>query len=151
MWIHRRYLLSVAIRAVALVSLALVGCRAQPVKWSELGRDDSGAGARSSSARTGSTALLRIEPLSNQEVADLSPDDVVRIAWQIGFTNQQVIDLGLDLRNALALSGGAQVLYKDKTEALLRVQGGYVLIHSASRGRHVYNLSLGRFDPVGLQ
>lgn len=124
--------------AVLILPALLVGCRAQPVEWQELGAGADGA-ATPRSRRT----ALRIEPLSSQEVADLTPDDVVRISKRIGFTDQQILDLGPDLYNALLLSGAARVVIRDRVEALLRVQGDHVLIYSNTRGSHVYNLARG--------
>ncbi len=141
---NRRNLLAVAIKSVLVTTLAwtLTGCRAQPAEWPELGYEKDGI---STSRKSRSRSTLRIEPVSSQEIADLSPDDVVRIAKRIGFTDQQILDLGPDLHNALLLSGAARVRYKDQVEALLRVQGDHVLIYSRSRGSHVYNLTRGDF------
>lgn len=142
MQVNRQTILTVAIRVALLVPLAftLAGCRAQPAEWSELGRQSSPDRTRNNRGR-----VLLIEPLSNREVADLHPDDVVRITRRIGFTDQQILDLGMDLYEALLLSGAARVMYKGKVEALLRVQGDHVLIYSGSRGSHVYNLTYGQF------
>ncbi|GAF75906.1 unnamed protein product, partial [marine sediment metagenome] len=38
--------------------------------------------------------------LNNQQVAALDTDDVVRIMQRAGFSDQQILDLGTDLRNA---------------------------------------------------
>lgn len=151
MQIDRGYVLAVALRAVLLVPLALelMGCRARPAEWPELGSDRSGAAPRSGRTAPRRDNALRIEPLSSQEVADLSPDDIVLVARRIGFTDQQILDLGPDLHNALLLSGAARVVYKQQVEALLRVQGDYLLIYSNSRGYHMYNLSSRGFNVIG--
>jgi hypothetical protein len=137
----------VAIRAALLVSLALalMSCRARPVEWSELGRHRD---ADSAPARTTDTSILRVEPLSNQEVADLNPDDMVLVTRRIGFNDQQILDLGPELHKALLLSGAARVFYKDRVEALLRVQGEHVIISSSSRGTALYNLARHSFNEV---
>ncbi|MBN1360256.1 MAG: hypothetical protein JW993_06680 [Sedimentisphaerales bacterium] len=142
MRLEPRYILAVAVRVVLLIpaALALTGCQARPVEWPELGQERS---SPATSTVRRSRSALRIEPVVGQEVADLSPDDVVRVAKRIGFTDQQVLDLGADLHNALLLSGAARVLVRDRVEALLRVHGGHVLISSRTRGNHVYNLARG--------
>ncbi len=144
MQVRQRYILAVAIRATLVIPLAwvLTGCRARPVEWPELGQEKSSVRARGTSA-------LRIEPVSSREVADLTPDDMVQITRRIGFTDQQILDLGPNLRSALLLSGAARVIYKDKVEAVLRIQGEYVLIYSSSRGSHMYNLARGGFGVIG--
>ncbi len=138
MRVNRRYIVSAVIRVLLLVPLALemTGCKAQPAEWPELRHE-------------GEKRVIQIEPKSNREVADLHPDDVVRVARKIGLTDEQILSLGTDLHNAMLLSGAAYVLVGDEKEALLRVQGKYVLIYSASRGSFSYDLSRSDFGFVG--
>jgi hypothetical protein len=140
-----RNILGAVARVMLPVLLAseLTGCRARPAEWPELGYR-SGERARSSA--------LQIVPQTNREVADLSPDDVVLIGRRIGFTDEQILDLGTQLHDALLFSGAARVFYGKRAEALLRVESGQVFIYSASRGLFVYDLSrrvLGFGGPPG--
>jgi hypothetical protein len=129
-----------AVTAAFLVAVAveMIGCQAQPAQWPELGRP----GAQQQKPRE---RALRIVPQSNREVADLSPDDIVSIMRQIGFTDDQILELGTDMHDALMVSGGARVLYKEQTEALLAINGAQVYIRSNARGNLVYDLGSGQF------
>ncbi len=131
-----RNILGAAAKVMLLVLLAseLMGCKAQPAEWAELGHRD-GTRPRNNA--------LQIVPKSSREVADLSPDDVVVIARRIGFTDEQVLDLGTQLHDALLFSGAASVFYGKTAIANLRVEGQQVFIYSASRGLFVYDLSRG--------
>ena len=141
---RRQWVLPVLCGAILIpLGLAMAGCRAQPAEWPELGRQNSRDQARNN--RPASTSPLRIEAVTNSEVAMLNSDDVVRVAKRIGFTDQEVLDFGIDLRNALYLSGGARVLVRGNVEALLQVQGGDIWIQSVTYGSHVYDLSSGTF------
>ena len=84
-------------------------------------------------------------PQTNQEVADLSSDDIVRIMRRIGFPDDLILELGMDLHRTLAQSGAARVLDKREVEAVLRVSGRYVYITPRTRGVFIYDLSIGEF------
>jgi hypothetical protein len=129
------------------LALQLMGCRAKPAQWSELGRDRDGFDTQTTREprSVGNGALLRFEPVTGSEVAQLSADDVIKICIRIGLTKEQIMALGPDLRAALYESGAARFLVRGNVEALLRVQSGNVWISSATNGDHVYSLSSGRF------
>ena len=130
---------AVIVAMLAAVTLGAIGCQAQPVQWPEL---EYGGERQPQQARQ---RVLRIVPQSNREVADLSPNDIVRIMRQIGFTDDQIRELGRDMRDALLVSGAARVLYKEQTEALLAVNGTQVYIRSMARGNFIYDLGSGQF------
>jgi len=77
---------------------------------------------------------------SNHEVANLSAEDTVRIMLRAGFINEQILELGTDLRNELARSGAAQIHVGDKVEAIFAVDGDYVYVSSRLRGSFIYDL-----------
>ncbi len=77
---------------------------------------------------------------SGREVVRLSPDDVVRIMQRVGFSDDQILDLGPDLYNALLLSGAAEVFYGKRTEMIFLVSNRQVQIQSHSRGTFVYDV-----------
>lgn len=88
---------------------------------------------------------LRIEARSATQVARLSPADTVRIMQRLGFSNQQIVELGTDLHNALLLSGAAEVYYGKTLEMIVAVVNGQIQIQCRTRGTFVYDLAKGRF------
>ena len=128
----------VMVAMLAAVALGTIGCQARAAQWPEL----EYGGEREQKPRE---RALQIVPQSNREVADLSPDDIVRIMRQIGFTDDQIVEYGTDMRDALLVSGAARVLYKEQTEALLAVNGTQVYIRSMARGNFIYDLGSGQF------
>ena len=136
---------------LVLVPLALevAGCR--PVEWAEVGsgsnRDEPRLESRSESkpSRRQSTNGLRIVARSGREVVRLSPDDMVRIMQRVGFSDDQILELGTDLYNALLLSGAAEVIYGKRTEMLFVVSNRQVQIQSHSRGTFVYDVLMQQF------
>jgi hypothetical protein len=143
-----------------LVPLALEvgGCNGavKPAEWSELGSDSnreeprvesrSDSGSRKPSREKKNSEELRIVAKSNREVARLSPDDIVCIMQRVGFSDDQILDLGTDLHNALLLSGGAEVYYGKGLEMIFAVNNQQVQIQSRSRGTFVYDIAKKRFS-----
>ena len=78
---------------LVLASLALEagGCGDwfRPVEWPEMGPQSE------------QKSPFRVVPRRSMEVAALSPDDIVRIMQRVGFADEQVLELGTDLHNAL--------------------------------------------------
>lgn len=122
-----------------LVALALevVGCNesVRPAEWPELRSRRQGREARE----------LRVVPGSNKEVADLSPDDIVRVCRQIGLSDEQILTLATDLHNALRSSGAAIIAQGKEAKAVLKVSGKYLFVRTPSRGSLAYNLARGEF------
>ena len=89
---------SVVIMLTLLVLLALgaVGC----------GRNSTG---------------IRVVALSNRDVLALSPNDVVEVMRRAGFSDNQVLEYGTDLRNGLAESGAVQIKIGKKVEAVFAI------------------------------
>jgi hypothetical protein len=82
----------------------------------------------------------RVVPLANQDAAALEADDVVRVMQRAGFSDQQILDLGTDLRNALASGGAAQIRVGKKVEALFATDGHYLYASSRRGGSFIYDL-----------
>jgi hypothetical protein len=82
----------------------------------------------------------QVLPISNREVAALSAEDVVQVMLRAGFSDEQILQLGTDLRNELARSGAAQINVEDKVEAIFAVNGDYVYVSSRLRGSFLYDL-----------
>ena len=87
----------------------------------------------------------RVDPLPSQQVVALSADDVVRVMRRAGFSDEQILEFGTDVRNGLASSGAAQVRVGKKVEAIFAVDGNYLHGTSRPRGSFIYDMSTGRF------
>jgi hypothetical protein len=91
-----------------------------------------------------SRAKPRLSAIPNDEVAALQAADVCHIMQGAGFSDPQILDLGPDLRNALANQGAAQIQVGSRTEAILAVHQPYVHVSSRTRGTFVYDLGKSR-------
>ncbi len=87
----------------------------------------------------------RVMALPNAQVTALTADDVVRVMQRAGFSDQQILDLGTDLRNCIASCGAAQIRVGDKTEAIFAVNGKYLHASSRRRGSFIYDLEKRQF------
>jgi len=119
-----------------LLSLGVVGC-------AHLGKFTQGIGSLTTSKPA--AAKLHVTPLSNQDVIALGADDIIRIMRRAGFSDEQILQLGTDVRNALLLSGAAQVRLKDKVEVIFAVHDDYVFITTRLRGSFIYDVKAGGF------
>jgi hypothetical protein len=142
---RRGSILDAAAVLLVLAPLALEagGCRGglKPVEWSEVGANSNSQ----RQSRRSNAQGLRLVARSNRETAKLSPNDVVRIMQRVGFSDEQILELGTDLHNALFLSGGAEVYYGRNMEMIFAVSNQQVHIQSRSRGSFVYDVIAGRF------
>jgi hypothetical protein len=89
---------------------------------------------------------IRIVPLGNRSVLTLSADDVIQVMRRAGFSDQQILQYGPELRDGLAQSGAVQVRVNDKVEAVFAVnrdQGDCVYISTRLRGNFIYNVKSG--------
>ena len=136
---------------LVLVPLALEAAGCRPVEWAELGsgptREEPRWEGRSEKqpSRRNSAEELRIVARSGREVVRLSPDDVIRIMQRVGFSDNQILDLGPDLYNALLTSGAAEVFYGRHTEMIFAVGNRQVRIQSRTRGTFVYDVLMQQF------
>jgi hypothetical protein len=89
---------------------------------------------------------IRVIPLSNRSVLALSPDEVVEVMRRSGFSNNQILEHGTDLRNGLAESGAVQIKIGKKIEAVFAINlndGNNVYISTRLRGNFIYNVDSG--------
>jgi len=125
---------------VLLMSLALEvgGCNGgfRPVEWSEL-----------APPAKPKESPFRVISRKGLEVASLGPQDIVRVMQRIGFADEQILDLGTDLHNALRFAGEAKIVYRKETLALFAVKGDYLRIRSRS-GEFAYQISQGQFVDI---
>jgi len=89
---------------------------------------------------------IRVVPMSNRNVLALSPADVVEVMRRAGFSDNQVLEYGTDLRNGLAESGAVQIKIGKKVEAVFAINlndGNCVFISTRLRGNFIYNVDSG--------
>ncbi len=86
---------------------------------------------------------IKLVPVSNREVVELNPDDVVIIMRRAGFSDRQILQFGAELRNGLAQSGAVQIMVGDKLEVIFAVKGDAVYISTRLRGNFIYNVNTG--------
>jgi len=89
---------------------------------------------------------IRVIALSNRDVIALNSNDVVEIMRRSGFSDNQVLEYGTDLRNGLAESGAVQIKIGKKVEAVFAVNlndGDCVFISTRLRGNFIYNVDTG--------
>jgi hypothetical protein len=81
---------------LSILVLAMVGCNhgIQPVEWPEL-------------STGGESYPLQVTAKQNRDMADLSADDIIRIMRRIGYSDDQILEVGPDVHDALLLSGAA--------------------------------------------
>ena len=82
----------------------------------------------------------RVIPVGNPEVTALIAEDIARIMLRAGFSEEQILELGTDLRNELSQSGAAQIYINGKVEAIFAVSGKCVYVSSRKKGSFVYDL-----------
>jgi len=83
----------------------------------------------------------QIIPVSNLDVAALSTEDIVRVMLQAGFSDEQIVEFGTDLRNELARSGAAQINVGGKVESIFAIHGDYLYVSSYLKGSFIYDLT----------
>lgn len=86
---------------------------------------------------------IQIIPVSNREVLALNADDVVQIMRRAGFSDNQIMQYGTDLRNGLAQSGAVEIRINKKVEAVFAVNGDSIYISTRLRGNFIYNIRTG--------
>lgn len=118
---HSRSSITIILVLVALLIVGMTGC------------------ARSSRG-------IRVVPLSNRHVLNLSPDEVVEVMRRAGFSDNQILEYGMDMRNGLAESGAVQIKIGQKVEAVFAInlsEGNCVYISTRLRGNFIYDVDSG--------
>jgi hypothetical protein len=113
--------MTIMLTLLALLALGAVGCA----------RDSTG---------------IRVVPMSNRNVLALNPADVVEVMRRSGFSDNQILEYGTDLRNGLAESGAVQIRIGKKVEAVFAINlndGDCVFISTRLRGNFIYNVDSG--------
>jgi len=86
---------------------------------------------------------LEVVPLSNRNVLTLSSDDIVRVMRVAGFSDNQILEYGTYLHDALSNSGAAQIKIRNRLEAVFAINGDAVYISTRLRGNFIYNVKTG--------
>jgi hypothetical protein len=86
---------------------------------------------------------FEVIPLNHQEVLTLSSDDIVRVMRRAGFSDNQILEYGTDLHDALSRSGAAQIKIDKKLQAVFAINGDSVYISTRLRGNFIYNVKTG--------
>ncbi len=118
--------------ALVLLALGVAGCNGwfRPVDWSD--------------KRPEPQSPFRVIPRHNTQVATLSPDDIVRIMQRVGFRDEQIMELGTSLHNAIRFQGSAVIVYKKETLAIFAADGDFVRVRTRT-GDLDYQISKGQF------
>ncbi|MGA2914408.1 MAG: hypothetical protein ABSE89_00050 [Sedimentisphaerales bacterium] len=101
-------------------------------------------GCASSTASKSSSEELRLTPLNNKSTIMLSADNVVKMMRQVGFTDEQILELGSRMHDGLLLSGAVQLEIGNKIEAIFAVNENYVYIATRIRGTFIYDVKNNR-------
>ena len=107
--------------------------------------DGAGCADSSGSSSTG----FQVVPVGSRDIATLSSDDVVRVMRRSGFSDEQIVELGTQVRNALLLSGAVEVKRGKIIEAIFAVNNNSLFITTRLRGNFIYNIENGTW--VGLE
>ena len=82
----------------------------------------------------------RVISLTSRDIAPLQADDIVVTMRRGGFSDQEILDLGPDVRNTLASSGAAMIRIGDKVAAIFAVDGNFLHVSTRRRGSFIYDL-----------
>lgn len=89
-------------------------------------------------------AKLQIKPLSNQSTIRLEAEDIVNMMQLVGFSDEQILDLGATMRDGLLNSGAAQLEINNKVEAIFAVNKKLIYVATRSRGSFIYDVESGQ-------
>lgn len=86
------------------------------------------------------TQRLAVVPYHNQNTVVLNAKDVVAVMRRAGFYDEQIEQLGLEFRNALALHGACRIGSVDRTEALFLTEDNSIYVTVRGRGNFFYKI-----------
>lgn len=82
-----------------------------------------------------------VAPIPSRETASVSADDLVVTMIQTGFSDEDILEFGPAVRNALATHGGAEVRDGGNVTAIFSVFDGNLYVVSQRGGTYVHPLS----------
>ena len=87
---------------------------------------------------------MQVISVANRDIAPLEADDVVVTMRRAGFSDREILDLGPEVRNALASTGAAMIRTGDKAgdkvKAIFAVDGKFLHVSTRARGSFIYDL-----------
>lgn len=86
---------------------------------------------------------FEVIPVSSRNVLALSADDIVQVMRRAGFSDNQILELGTEVHDALLQSGGVYIKVNKKVEATIAVSDDDVYISTRLRGNFIYNVNTG--------
>jgi hypothetical protein len=95
------------------------------------------------------STAFQVVPVGSRDVAVMSSDDVVRVMRRSGFSDEQILVLGTQVRNALLLSGAVEIKRGKIIEVIFAVNDNNLFITTRLRGNFIYNIENGTW--VGLE
>ncbi|HYG75123.1 MAG TPA: hypothetical protein VEK08_08980 [Planctomycetota bacterium] len=117
---------------ILMMSLAVTGCRK---------RNTTGNSLALATSHNGVIAN------PNRYAAELGAEDILALMRAAGLTDKSIVDLGPDLRTALATTGGATIRVAGKVEAICMAEPHRIVVTSRMRGPFVYDL---KGDPQAI-
>lgn len=78
--------------------------------------------------------------IPNQMAAALTAEDVVIVMRRAGFSDEQILKFGPDLRNLMASAGAVQIRVGDKVDAMFAVSEEHLVVSTRSNGTFSYPL-----------
>lgn len=90
------------------------------------------------------SAKPQITPLSNQSTISLNAEEIVHMMRQVGFSDEQILDLGATMRDGLFNSGAAQLEINNKIEAIFAVNKKLIYVATRLRGSFIYDVETGQ-------
>ena len=92
---------------------------------------------------------LKLTPLNNRDIIALNAEDIVQIMRRAGFSDEQILQLGTEMRNCLSQYGAAEVETpgSNKIEATFAVHDHCVYISTRLRGSFIYSVKTGWLTP----
>lgn len=86
-----------------------------------------------------STTQYNVKWVPNQTGIALTADDIVIFLNRAGFSQEEIFELGVGVRNGLASTGAVRAYIDEYTIAIISTDGKLVYVNSKKRGSFVYD------------
>jgi hypothetical protein len=132
--------------ALAVLALGVAGCgKLKPAEWLPFHKHKE---------QPVMSARLQVVQRTGGQAANVTADDVVAVLRQIGLGNDQIVEFGPPVYEALRASGAAAMVNGKQTEILLAISDGYVWVQSRVQGSFIYDLEdhkIGTLPPMPVE
>jgi hypothetical protein len=88
---------------------------------------------------------IQVIPNGSTRVHALDAGQIVLLMERAGFNDEQIVESGTDLRNALSFAGSAQIKIHDMVEAIFVINDSYIYVTSRKSGNFIYSLKKKKF------